>query len=253
MVTFHALCPYVKGAGWIRIGRGQPHDNLMRSAVSFFLCLCWLLSGCQEDKSSSVAVDDYILKSGSLVISDREFSEELELKRAAYTYGIQKNPEEYSVLVVSLLDQLSEELVLRNAAKDKEVSVSELEIQAAEDEVRADYPEDSFEKMLIENAVSHEIWRRRLKYRLLFDRLIQKDLREKIEITPEEIVAYHNMNKNSSEPFKDEVDLVVNLRKEKAEAAYPEWIKTLEKTYPVSINRLRVNNYLKPMKTETKE
>lgn len=225
----------------------------MRSAVSVFLFLCWLLPGCQEDKSLSVTTDDYILKSGSLVISDREFSEELELKRAAYTYEIQNNPEEYNTLVITLLDQLSEELVLRNAAKDKAIFVSEVEIQAAEDDVKADYPEDLFEKMLIENAVSHEIWRRRLKYRLLFDRLIQKELREKIEITSEEIVAYHNQMKQSSEPAEDEVALVVNLRREKAEAGYPEWIKTLEKTYPVSINRLRVNTYLKPMKADTKE
>lgn len=215
--------------------------------------LCWLLPGCQEGPAPSAKTDDYILKSGSLVISDAEFSEELELKRAAYAYGIQNNPGEYNTLVIDLVSQLSEELVLRCAAKDKGIVVSGQEVQAAEDGFRADYPDDSFEAMLLENAISHGFWKRRLGLRLLFDRVIQQELRDRIEITSQEIVAYYTLHKDKFESMKDETALVAILRMEKAEAEYPDWIKTLEATYPVSINRVKMEHYLKPMKAAIEE
>ncbi len=218
-----------------------------------FVFLCWLLPGCQEGPAPSGKVDDYLLKSGGLVISDAEFSEELELKRAAYSYGVQNDPEEYNTLVIDLVSQLTEELVLRCAARDKGIVVSDQELQAAEDEFRADYPDDSFEAMLLENAISHGFWKRRLGIKLLMDRLIQQDLRDKIEITSREIVDYYTLNKDEFDSMKDEAALVASLRREKAETGYPDWIRTLKATYPVSINRVKIEHYLKPMKAAIEE
>ncbi len=192
----------------------------------------------------------YLLKSGDLVITDREFSEELELKRAAYPYGIQKRPDAYNTLVVELVDQLSEELVLRCAARDRGIYVTDQDVQAAEAAFRQDYPEDSFKKMLVENAISHGFWRHRLKLNLLFDRLMDKDLRQNIEITPQEMIACYNDLKNSSEGLPDEAELVNKIRMEKAEAAYPGWIENLEKIYPVTMNRVKIDRYLKTMKAD---
>jgi MinD-like ATPase involved in chromosome partitioning or flagellar assembly len=233
--------------------RGIPHDNRMRLAVSVFVFLCWLLPGCQEGSAPSGKVDDYLLKSGSLVISEAEFSEELELKRAAYDYGIQNDPDEYNALVIDLVSQLSEELVLRCAAREKGIVVSDQELQAAEDGFRADYPDDSFEAMLLENAITLRFWKRRLGIRLLMDQLIQQELRDRIEITSQEIVAYYNRNKEKFKSIKDETALVANLRMEKAEAEYPEWIKTLEETYPVLINRVKIEQNLKTTKVDNEE
>ena len=218
-----------------------------------FVFLCWLLPGCQEGPAPSAKIDDYILKSGSLVISGAEFSEELELKRAAYSYGIQSDPEAYNTLIIDLVSQLSEELVLRCAARDKEIVVSGQEIQAAEDAFRADYPDDSFDAMLLENAISYDFWKRRLGVRLLMDRLIQLELRDRIEITSPDILSYYTLNKDKFESMGDEAALVANLRMEKAEAAYPEWIKTLKETYPVSINRVKIEHYLKITKKADSE
>ncbi|MCP4118600.1 MAG: hypothetical protein GY737_25050 [Desulfobacteraceae bacterium] len=225
----------------------------MRLAVSVFVFLCWLLPGCQEGTAPSAKIDDYILKAGNLAVTEAEFSEELELKRAAYSYGIQNDPEEYNSIVIDLVGQLSEELVLRCAARDKGIEVSGQELQVAEDGFRADYPDDSFDAMLLENAITYEFWKRRLGVRLLMDRLIQQELRDRIEITPREIVAYYTRNKDKFEAMGDEAALVANLRMEKAEAGYPEWMKTLEETYPVSINRVKIEHYLKLTKKADSE
>lgn len=229
-----------------------PQDTSMKFVIYTVACFCCFFFGCHNNKDSVNQTEAYFLKSGNLVISEREFSEELELKRSAYDYGIQKKSDEFNAFIIHLVDQLSEELVLRRGAEDKGILVSEEEIKAAEDNIRADYPEDSFENMLIEHAVTYEFWRHRLKLRLLFDRLIQEDLRDRIEITPKDMVAYYDKVKGSLETFQHEAQneavLVANLRMEKAEAEYPDWIKKLGEIYPVLINRSRIESYVKSMK-----
>ncbi|ACN15908.1 PpiC2 [Desulforapulum autotrophicum HRM2] len=222
----------------------------MRVVFFLIVVLSCLIPWCPHGEDVPDKTGTYLLKSGDLVITDREFSEELELKRAAYPYGIQKNPNEYNTLVIELVDQLSEELVLRRAARDRGIYVTDQELKANEEAFRQDYPEDSFEKLLVENAVSHRFWRHRLKLSLLFDRLIDKDLRQNIEITPREMIACYNDLKNSTEEMPDEAELVNKIRMEKAETAYPGWIENLEKIYPVSINRVKIDRYLKTMKAD---
>jgi hypothetical protein len=229
---------------------GETRGRSMRVVFFLIVVLSCLMPWCNPGEEVADKTVDYLLKSGDLVITDREFSEELELKRAAYSYGIQNNPDEFNTLVIELVDQLSEELVLRRAAVDRGIYVTDQEMQANEEAFRQDYPEDSFEKMLVENAVSHRFWRHRLKLNLLFDRLIDKDLRQKIEITPREMIAGYNDLKNNSEEMPDEAALIKKIRMEKAEAAYPGWIDKLEKLYPVSINRVKINRYLKTIKAD---
>ncbi|MDY0220150.1 MAG: hypothetical protein RBR67_03335 [Desulfobacterium sp.] len=215
------------------------------SLITVFVSLIpWCQNGEEVEEKNEV----YLLESGDFAITDREFSEELELKRAAYPYGVQNNPDEYNILVIQLVDQLAEELVLRRAARDRGIFVTPEELKAEENYIRQDYPEDSFEKMLLENAISHDFWRYRLKLNLLFERLIDKDLRQKVEISPQEMVAGYNEIKNNSEEMPDEAELIKKIRMAKAEAEYPAWIKGLEEEYPVLINRVNVDRYLKSVK-----
>ncbi|MEA1966697.1 MAG: hypothetical protein U9N77_00510 [Thermodesulfobacteriota bacterium] len=224
---------------------------------SFFMASCSGTTDLVETKA------DYLLKCGSLTISFAEFSEELELKKAAYPYSIQSEPDEYTSLIVALVDQLCEEIVLRRAAADRGITISEKEVQEAEIEFRKDFPEDSFESMLIENAVSYTFWKRRLGIKLVMERFIEEDLKEKIEITPGEIIRYYNQHKKM-EKSKDqdknkivkkmnEMDLIVQLRMEKAENEYSKWIKTLGQNYPVKINQNRLKNFLKNVNKTAKE
>lgn len=213
-------------------------------AAVFVFLIPWCRNGGEVEDKNEV----YLLESGDLAITDREFSEGLELKRAAYPYDIQKNPYEYNVLVIQLVDQLAEELVLRRAARDRGVFVTPEEVEAEEDDIRQDYPENSFEKMLLENAISHDFWRYRLKLNLLFERLIDKDLRQRVEISPLEMTAGYNEIKNNSEEMPDGAELVKTIRMAKAEAEYPAWIKGLEEEYPVLINRVNIDRYLKSVK-----
>ncbi len=225
-----------------------------------------LFPGCRKDNKAPAVLNDYLLKCGSILISPGEFSEELECEKSAYPYDINSDPKQYNGLVLDLAAQLSQELVLRAAAAEDGIKVSEKEIDAAAKEVKKDFPGDSFQKMLLENAVSYPVWKKRLGIRLLINRFIEKDLKDKIEITPYDIENYYQLHKKSVEfPKKDlaqhgqdygkqrgstktpdieEKELLVHLRSQKAEEKYPAWIDVLNKEFPVEINKKKFSSFL---------
>ncbi len=220
--------------------------------------LCMFLYGCKgtDRVAESPRPGDYVLKSGSISISPDDFGEELELKKSAYSYGIVDRPYEYNELVLDLASQLSEEIVLRRAAAADGIFASEKDITNAEKKIKKDFPGDSFQKMLLENAVSYSLWRKRLGIRLLINRVIAKELKAKVEITPEEIADYYKLQKKSGEFAKGEnngsyntkmdgEELIARLRRKEAEEEYPAWIKNLTRKFPVQINEKELSGFLK--------
>lgn len=239
----------------------ESHCKIFHCEIWFFFIplwfiLCMLLFGCKASDGTSEVKVNYVLKSGSIIISPDEFGGELELKKAAYPYDINLKTDEYNELVFNLVNQLSEEIVLREAAVEDGISVSEKEVTEAEKAFKKDFPGNSFQKMLLENAVPYSLWKKRFKIKLLMNRVIEKELKEKIEITSEEIAAYYKLQKKSGKFEKQKNDglrrtgidgkeLVTMLRIKKAEEEYPAWIENLTRKFPVKINRKELSKFLK--------
>ncbi len=223
--------------------------------------------GCRKDNKVSEVSSNYLLKCGNIIISANGFSEELEIEKSAYPYDINSDPEKYKNLVLDLAAQLSQELVLRAAAAEDGITVSEKDIDAAAKDIEKDFPGDTFQKMLLENAVSYSVWKKRLGIRLLINRFIKKDLKDKIEITPQDIENYYQLHKKNGEFQKKDVahhgqekgkqrgitqkqtdieekELLVHLRAQKAEKKYPAWINALNKKFPVEINKKELSVFL---------
>lgn len=74
------------------------------------------------------------------------------------------------------------------------MAVSEQELDAAEAQVRADYPEGAFEQMLVEEYIDLDLWREQLKATLHQEKLFQKVLRPQISIDYQEVDAYYREN-----------------------------------------------------------
>lgn len=203
------------------------------------------LSGCEN--KPEIAVPEYVIKIGPTFISQEEFILELDLKLTAYPFDFKKNVLEYNQMVLDLVSTLSEETVLLSAAQDREIRASEQELDEAEAFYREDYPEDSFEKMLLENAISYLFWKKKLEKNLIIDKFIQKELKDKIEIKPEDITSFYKRHLvpgsgvDSPATAMDGNKLVSKLRLEKGQESYNEWIMELKKQYPVEMN----NNILK--------
>jgi hypothetical protein len=150
-------------------------------------------------------------------------------------------------LLLRRLNQLTEEMILKERAVELAISVSEEEVEKAVSDIKADYPEGTFEQALLENAVSYKIWRERLKNRILMEKVIVEELESKVEITPDDISAYYQAHHADGQDRVSEGDqgasqgnidamIVRQLRKTKAEEAYKDWIKALQLAYKVEIN-----------------
>ena len=114
---------------------------LKKSFISWIIiysCVC--LTGCSKPETEKPP--EFLIKTPLIMISAEEFSDELDLKRAAYSYDINENPAEYNEMVIHLVKMLSEEIVLLSAAADKGVIVADTDLKAAEDELKKDYPDN---------------------------------------------------------------------------------------------------------------
>ncbi len=233
---------------------GANRMGLIEKSRFILILVVFMLAGggCGEPEKEKPV--EFLLKSSLISVSESDFLDELDLKKSAYPYTLNKNPAEYNEIVIQLVNMLSEEILLLSAAADLGVTVTDAEVEAAEAEFKEDYPENAFEAMLLENAIPYPLWKQRLKKNLIMDRLIDQEIRHKIEITSEELVELYskyieetrapkNSNKKSSKKM-DETELIAVLRLQKTEKVYGDWIKALESKYPIEINKERLKSVL---------
>lgn len=70
-------------------------------------------------------------------------------------------------------------------------SVTEGDVQLAEETVRADYPADEFEKHLLEEYIDLDAWRELLRQRLEVQRFQDRVLRPLVVLSPDEVSEYY--------------------------------------------------------------
>lgn len=196
------------------------------------------------------AVSEYIIKAGPVLVTQTQFMEELDLKLTAYPYDIKNTPDHYNEVVVDLVATLSEETLLLAAAQKKGIFVTQQEVDAAKASAKESYPGDSFEHMLLENALSQRVWEKKLQKSLQIEKLVQQELVEKIQISPEDVKAFFATHKagTSAAPgktgFADETELVAQLRREKSERLYQKWVQSLKQDISVDINKPQIARLL---------
>jgi hypothetical protein len=230
--------------------------------VFSLLCSIIVISGCSRSESQK-ASPQFLMKTALISVSSIEFSEELELKKAAYPYDINTHPVEYNEMVIHLVKILSDEIVLLTAAADKNIIVSDQEIQSAEKEFKKDYPLDSFKQILLKNAISYSLWKKRFKKNMIIQKLIDQELKQKIEINPVDIVEFYEQQKLetrlSSEKntvvnkINNEKELIKQLRIKKTQKSYNKWIQDIDQMYPVEINEKELKLFLMDIKKNRTE
>lgn len=241
---------------------------VLNSQNRFLICLIGfgnlfilisLITGCGEVPQKTEK--RYIIKTSLVSISPENFADELDLKLSDYPYNIKDKKNEYNEMVIHLVKVLSEEIILLSEAAQIGVNVTDEEANQAESEFKKDYPEDSFEQMLLKNAISYAFWKDRFKKNMIIQRLIDQELEAKIKISSDDLVSFYQKygNKNlmgeknsgvsggTSEKihnFQDEKYLLSRIKRQKTEEAYDNWFKTLFNKYPVTINKEKLKNYL---------
>jgi len=237
---------------------------MIKSPVRIFclvasVLLCFLSAGC-EQKTADYG-NEVLLSVGDSTLTVLDFNQAFEISKTAYARNIRQQSEDLRDAQMRLLNQLTVELLMLERAKELEISVSDDELERAVAEIKSDYPEGEFEETLIEFAVSYDVWRKRLKTRLIMDKVVEAELKNRISISPEDISLYFKKNFEGKEIESDSGQssqdineaIVKQLRREKAELAYNSWIEELKTKYPININSEQWDKITAPKKTNGNE
>jgi len=216
---------------------------LFRKTFLFLFC-CFaavLLAGCSS--SGRNLPDDCLLRVDNLLLSKDDFNNILDIMKAAYPYEALKDEKVLREIKVQLLKQLTEELILTKRADELGITVSDDELEKAVDSIRKDYPNGAFEKALLENAITFDMWKKRLKKAMLIEKVINRELVEKVRISPEEAREYYRRYHDHTDgkeqetgPKTPDIALLKQLRREKAQQAYAGWLRKIQKNYHIELN-----------------
>ncbi len=213
----------------------------MRIWITSLLFVAIISAGCKD--KGSTGLDEYLIRIQNYKITVYDFNTALEIAKIAYPHKVMQNASSIKAVQLRLLNQMVEELILFAEAGRLNISVSESELKKAIADIKVDYPDDQFEQTLLENAISYVSWEKRLKTRLIMEKVVKLVLEDKISISPEDIAKYYELNFSGNdksaelekEPENINEIIVKNLRKQKAEKAYDGWIKNLKIKYKDSI------------------
>ncbi len=159
-----------------------------------FVLFCFGVSimmgwGCTE--SSLENENYYLIRVGDHVLTTLDFKTAFEIAKSAYPHNEMQNPSAFKAAQSRLLNQLTEELIFLERAGELGIFITESEIDAAVSRIKKDYPDGVFNETLLEYAVSYETWKKRLKIRLLMEKVVEKELTDHISITAGDILSYY--------------------------------------------------------------
>jgi len=206
----------------------------------FFASVLVIVSGCKNNLSSFE--DAFLLKTGASVITVGDYSAALEIAKIAYSHSDIKQSGTFRKIQLRLFSQLAEEIIMMEIAREKNIVISEPELEKAINNVKKDYPEGVFEEMLLETAITFDLWKKNLGRRLLMEKVLDQEIDLKVDITPEVIEAYYKTNKKPVDVENDENSeekysrLIKKIRLDKKQEKYQQWIEKKKKDYSIEVN-----------------
>ena len=196
--------------------------------------------GCSDAKSPGLP--EVLIRIKDSVITVDAFNRAVQDTLAGFPTDADLDAGTLAEIQLRTLNQLTERLLLLERAKELHIRVSDAELQEVIASIKSDYPEGEFKQMLLEQAVSLHHWENDLRIRLLMEKVVDHELEPRIRITPEEISDYYEQHYGSdpdgAEEFPNlEAVIVQQVRNNKKEAMYREWITTLKKQYALNVNQ----------------
>ena len=237
-----------------------PERGMRMKACSIIFCLVlaantlWFLSGCtcSDNDSQIESPDEYLIQVNDRVITVRNFDSDFEIIESLYPHNSLQATAILNDAKIMFLNQLIEEMVLSERAEELNINVTDDDVEKVVSDIKKDYPDDEFKKIFLENAVSYNFWRNGIKKRLLMERVIEKDLGERIVITSEDIIKYYekyyeggDANSDSNKESGDTNKKIIRaLRRKKSEKMYGSCLDDLKKKYNIKINRAEWNKII---------
>jgi hypothetical protein len=215
--------------------------------------LAWTACHREDDLSSMV-----LMRIGDRIVTVDEYQRDFKLYRTAADVYPDEDAAVNRDLQIRFVGQLVDQLVLLEHARTLAIDVSDRELATAFEAIQSDYPDDVFEQLLLENAITVEQWKASLRNRLIIERVIRQELEENVRIGEEDMAQFMaqlhqdrskdapGQTVDTEQPAPTDESIVDQLRRSKTEVAYTEWMAALKKKYPVEINQNILNEVLAP-------
>jgi peptidyl-prolyl cis-trans isomerase SurA len=176
--------------------------------TAIFLCsgaLAPILSGCHHSPSADVVA----------TVNGKEIPRaELERNYQASLEGGPQapSPQEADIRRLGVLRQMIQEEILQQEAAKLNLTASDEDVNAKVTEIKAQYTEDQFNNLLKQRNLTLDDFKREIRRSLTRDKLMNKEIESKINVTDAEIAAYYNAHKadfNLIEPTYHVAQIVV--------------------------------------------
>lgn len=169
-----------------------------------------------------------------------DFENAFEKALGDYPSDLKEHPVAYQDARWYLLNQLAEEGLLLERARELKMVVSDGELDQAVADIKADFPDDQFEQILVEQAVAFSVWKTQLARRILIDKVITRELGDGVRITPSvspRVLPASPGSTSAAPPAKTAAAAAPPWdQRQTTETRYLDWVNRLQRNYPIEIN-----------------
>ncbi|MEW6334017.1 MAG: peptidylprolyl isomerase [Thermodesulfobacteriota bacterium] len=128
-------------------------------------------------------------------IGAEEFLQRLEEHAALLNGKAVLKPEQKSSLKEEVLSRLIEERLVLHRARALSLAVGEAETETRIGDIRKDYGEDNFGALFGDGGIDYADWKRSLQRRMLLEKVIDREVNAKIQVTDAEAEQYFKTNR----------------------------------------------------------
>ena len=165
--------------------------RFMRHGLYCFVCwtLIFLPLGCGLSDHGET---DSVIVIGSKHLSSDGLKKEMEFIGGGVPVPVKHARE----IKDQLIEQIMDYYLIIEYGKQNNISISENEFQKSIKEIKREYSEDAFRKVLLQGYVDPALWEHRFRNQLLVGKVIKRVLREIAPPSYEEIKIYFQKNRN---------------------------------------------------------
>lgn len=129
-------------------------------------------------------------------VTREDFIKDLRLEAGKYDPLVWKNEEQAVKIKKDILEQIIKERILLVAANKSGITVDENEFKTDLDSFKSGYTETTFNKMLELKGISYNDWVAKKRNKYIAQKLIEKEVIDKMNLDPAEIKKYYNEHIN---------------------------------------------------------
>jgi foldase protein PrsA len=159
---------------------------MMRCVVVSFLCLFFVShwAACSPNKVSSRSV---VIRVGDRSITVEEIQKVV--NSTAFENGIPKSLVWSSIN--GLVNKIVDDSLILEYGKDMGITLEEIELERAIQDIVRDYPGNSFKETLLIRCIDYDEWKQKLREQLLIDKIVKKQNESLSPISHDAIKSYY--------------------------------------------------------------